>query len=236
MTLAPIGCARPAATPYASPEAPAEAPARMEELAARFLAAGPQALDDVEGLELLCDLPETVVLSLLEAFGSLPEVIGAAAADLVRVAGPVAALRIKLAQELVGRVLVRPLKRRSVLGSASAVIAHLRTAMTGAPREQFRVLFLDNRNRLKADEVMGEGTLDHAPVYPREVVRRALELNAAALILAHNHPASDPNPSGADVQMTVQVVEAARALGLKVHDHFIVAGETVVSLKFLGLM
>jgi DNA repair protein RadC len=108
--------------------------------------------------------------------------------------------------------------------------------MVGAPREQFRVLFLDKRNRLIADEVMGEGTVDHAPVYPREVVRRALELHASALVLAHNHPSQDPTPSGADVEMTRKLVEAAHALGIVIHDHVIVAGEAVASLKTLGLM
>lgn len=234
----PLLCdASPPGVPDPEPvPADAELAERLAALAARALAAGFRSLDDGEGLELLCGLAEDEALRLLESFGSLPEVVGAACADLARVAGPCAALRIKLAQEIADRLLVRPLKVRSVLSCTSAVLAHLRTTMTGAPREQFRVLFLDKRNRLRADEVLGEGSLDHAPVYPREVVRRALELNAAALILAHNHPSADPNPSAADIQMTAQVVEAARVLGLHVHDHFIVAGETVVSLRQLGLM
>jgi DNA repair protein RadC len=163
-------------------------------------------------------------------------VVGAPAADLARTAGVAAACRIKVAQELADRMLTRPLRRRSVLSSWSAVVAHLRTVMVGAPREHFRVLFLDKRNRLISDEVLGFGTVDHAPVYPREVVRRALELHASALVIAHNHPSADPNPSGADVEMTRKLVDAARALGIAIHDHIIVAGEDVTSLKALGLM
>ena len=98
------------------------------------------------------------------------------------------------------------------------------------------MLFLDHRNRLIRDEVMGAGTVDAAPVYPREVLRRALELDAAAIVLAHNHPGGDPAPSGADIESTRQVVEAGRALRIAVHDHFLVADQRVVSFKALGLL
>jgi DNA repair protein RadC len=209
---------------------------RREALRARMVGHGAGTLDDAECLELLCDLEEAEAPALLEAFGSVPEVLGATLADLKRVAGEAAACRIKLAQELAARMLVRPLRRRSVLSSWSAVATHLRTVMGGAPREQFRVLFLDRRNRLIADEVLGEGTVDHAPVYPREVVRRALELHASAMVVAHNHPSGDPNPSSMDVEMTRRLVEAARALGMTIHDHLVVAGQDVASLKSLGLM
>src|SRR6476659_6837718 len=107
--------------------------------------------------------------------------------------------------------------------------------MALAEREEFRILFLDKRNCLIADEVMGRGTVDHAPVYPREVVRRALELSASAVILVHNHPSGDPTPSAADVEMTRQVVEAGRSLRIAVHDHLIAARDGVASLKALGL-
>jgi DNA repair protein RadC len=213
-----------------------DAPPRLRELRGRVLGPGPGVLDDSECLELLCELAEPDAPRLVAAFGSLPEVLGAPAADLVRVAGERAAVRIKLVQELAGRMLARPLRQRCVLSSWSTVVAHLRVAMVGGPREQFRVLFLDKRNRLIADEVMNEGTVDHAPVYPREVMRRALELHATALVVAHNHPAQDPTPSSADVEMTRKLVEAARALGLVIHDHIIVAGQAVASLKTLGLM
>jgi DNA repair protein RadC len=130
--------------------------------------------------------------ALLDAFGSLPEVIGAPAADLARVAGRRAAVRLRLVQALARRQLARPLRDRPVISASSQLHAYLRAGLTGAPREQFRVLFLDKKNRLISDEAMGEGTVDHAPVYPREVMRRALELNASAVILAHNHPGGDP--------------------------------------------
>jgi DNA repair protein RadC len=173
---------------------------------------------------------------LLDRFGSLPEVLGATEGELGQVASPAAALELRLLHELQLLVLREPFRRRSVMGSWSAVLSYLRAAMAALPREQFRVLFLDRRNRLIADEVLGWGSLDHAPVYPREVVRRALELSAAALVLSHNHPAGDPTPSAADVDMTRQVVDAALALRIKVHDHVIVAAEGAASLRALGLM
>jgi DNA repair protein RadC len=107
--------------------------------------------------------------------------------------------------------------------------------MAHAPREQFRVLFLDKKNQLIGDEVMNEGTVDHAPVYPREVMRRALELSASAIILAHNHPSGDPTPSPADVAMTRQVADAGKVMGVVVHDHIVVGRDGVASLKALGL-
>lgn len=215
---------------------PADARARRRDLEARLLGPGPAALDDGDCLALLCGLDDEAAAALLGAFGSLPEVMGAPAADLGRVAGRRAAARVKLAQELSCRLLQRPLRARCVLSSSSAVETYLRATLVGAPREQFRVLFLDKRNRLIADERMSEGTVDHAPVYPREVVRRALELHASALLLCHNHPSGDCTPSCADIDMTRQVVEAARALGLAVHDHIVVGGQQTASLKSLGVM
>jgi DNA repair protein RadC len=206
------------------------------DLEARVTAHGPEALDDGQALALLCGLDEAAARALLQTFGSVPEVVGAAAADLARVAGGHAAVRLKLAQDLAGRMLARPLKVRAVIGSSSSLQAYLRTVMTGAPREQFRVLFLDRKNRLIADEVMGQGTVDHAPVYPREVVRRALEWHASAVVLAHNHPSGDPTPSPADVEMTREVIAAGRVLRLAVHDHVIVGGQSCASLRGLGLL
>ena len=127
------------------------------------------------------------------------------------------------------------IKGRTVISSWSALLAYVRQALMHEAREQFRVLFLDKKNALIADEVMGKGTVDHAPVYPREVMRRALELSASAVILVHNHPSGDPTPSHADIDMTRQVVDAGRALRIAVHDHLIVGREGVASLKALGL-
>ena len=129
-----------------------------------------------------------------------------------------------------------PLRQRPVLTSTEAVRTYLRARLAALPREAFHVLFLDKKNQLIADERMAEGTVDHAPVYPREVVRRALELSASAIVLAHNHPSGDPAPSRADIDMTQQVVAAARALQIAVHDHFVVGGDQVASLRALGLM
>jgi DNA repair protein RadC len=112
----------------------------------------------------------------------------------------------------------------------------LRALLAGQARESFRVLFLDKANGLIADELMGDGTVDHAPVYPREIMRRALELNASACCLVHNHPTGNASPSSADIEMTRKVVEAGRALGILVHDHFLVGGDQVVSFKTQGLM
>jgi DNA repair protein RadC len=214
----------------------AEARSRRQHLEARLLAPGPVTLDDANCLELLCGIDEAAALALIEAFGSLPEVLGTPAPDLARTVGGQAAGRVKLAQELSRRQLERPLRVREVLSSSSAVDAYLRATLVGAPREQFRVLFLDKQNRLIADEALWEGTVDHAPVYPREVVRRALELSASSLLLCHNHPGGDPTPSRADIEITHQVVEAAKALNLRIHDHIIVGGQQTASFRALGLM
>ena len=122
------------------------------------------------------------------------------------------------------------------LSSSSAVAGYLRILLAGLAREQFWVLFLDCKNQLIASEMLAEGTVDHAPVYPREVLRRALELNSSNLILVHNHPSGDPSPSRPDIEMTRQVIEAAKALRIGVHDHMIVGREKVVGLRAEGLI
>ncbi len=126
--------------------------------------------------------------------------------------------------------------KRTVISSWTALLAYVRLSLQHEPREQFRVLYLDKKNQLILDEIQNRGTVDHAPVYPREVVRRALELSASAMIIVHNHPSGDPTPSRADIDMTRQVIEAARSLSLQVHDHLIVGREGVASFKQLGLM
>ena len=173
---------------------------------------------------------------MLALYGSVPEALGATAAELARLVPTAAASRLVLVADLARRVAQAPLRRRSVLSSSSAVLAYLRVVLAGVGREQFRVLFLDKKNQLIADEVMGRGTVDHAPVYPREVVRRALELNASALVIAHNHPSGDPTPSSADIDMTRKLAAAAQALGLALHDHVVVGAHETASLKTLGLM
>ena len=215
---------------------PDPAPEAVSDLSARLAAAGPTALDDLEALQLLAGLSEAQAAALISEFGSLPEIFAADRAALCRKVPAEAADRLALEADLARRLLAAPLAQRCMLGSWSAVVDYLRIVLGGQGREEFRVLFLDKRNRLMRDEVLGQGTVDHAPVYPREVVRRALELNASAIILAHNHPAADPTPSSADIDMTRQLVEAARALRIAVHDHILVAGDAVASFKSLGLM
>ena len=139
--------------------------------------------------------------------------------------------------EAAGRRLAKgAVAKRPVLSSWSAVIDYCRAAMAFADKEQFRLLFLDKRNALIADEVQQSGTIDHTPVYPREVVKRALELSASALILVHNHPSGDPTPSSADIKMTREIAEVAKPLGIVVHDHIIVGREGHASLKGLRII
>ena len=202
------------------------------------------ALPDYELLELILarSLPrrdvKPLAKALLARFGGVAGVFGASAEELrtVKGVGPGTALDLKLVHEATARMSRGEVRKRPMISSWSALLAYVRTAMAHEAREQFRVLFLDKKNQLIADEVMNEGTVDHAPVYPREVVRRALELGASAVILTHNHPSGDPTPSSADIDMTRQVIEAARALRIAVHDHLVIGREGVASFKALGLI
>ncbi len=176
--------------------------------------------------------------TLLAQFGSLAEVLGASEARLKAVKGvkdaTAADLRIVFAASK--RVARGPVMKRPVLSSWTAVLEYCRAAMAFEETEQFRILFLDKKNQIIADEVQQTGTVDHTPVYPREVVKRALELAASAVILVHNHPSGDPTPSQADVKMTALIVDAAKPLGIVVHDHVIIGRDGHASLKGLRLM
>jgi DNA repair protein RadC len=213
---------------------------RLRERAARSL----EALPDYELLELFLfrTFPRGDVKPLAKAlmarFGSLGAVLAASVEDLRTVSGvgEQAALDLRLLGEAALRVSREKLAKRTVIGSWSALLAYVKVALANEPREQFRVLFLDKKNQLILDEVQNRGTVDHAPVYAREVMRRALEVSASSVILVHNHPSGDPTPSGADVEMTRQVVAAGRALQISVHDHLVVGREGVASFKALGLM
>jgi len=215
-----------------------------ERLRERALAGGLSALPDYELLELFLfrSIPKRDVKplakQLLARFGSLGGVLGATREELrtVKGVGEAVALDLKLLHEAALRTAKEQVARRPVISSWRALLAYVKTALAHESREQFRILFLDKKNQLIADEVMNRGTVDHAPVYPREVARRALELSASAVILVHNHPSGDPSPSTADVDMTRQVVEAARALRIAVHDHLVVGRDGVASLRALGLM
>lgn len=206
------------------------------ELRARLLTSGPLALDDIEALQLAAGLSGADARAVIDEFGSLPEALAAGASALSRPLSPSAAARVTLVRDLARRLLEAPLRARPLLTGWSQLCDYLRAVLRGLPREQLRVLFLDARNRLIRDEVMAEGTVDHVPVYPREILRRALELNASALVLAHNHPANHPTPSDADIAATRQVSEAGRPLRITLHDHVLVTADQVVSFRGLGLL
>ena len=215
-----------------------------ERLRERFYTAGPEALSDYELLEmaLFPALPrrdtKPLAKALLTKFGSFAEVISAPAERLKEIngLGEAAITELKIVQAAASRLARGEVKKRTVLSSWSAVLDYCRTTMAFADKEQFRVLFLDKRNQVIADEVQQTGTVDHTPVYPREVIKRALELSATALILVHNHPSGDPTPSRADIQMTQAIVEIAKPLGISVHDHIILGKDGHTSFKGLKLI
>jgi DNA repair protein RadC len=214
-----------------------------DRLRERFAEAGASALADYELLELLLfrTIPrrdtKPIAKALLARFGSLAEALNAPVARLAEVPGmgEASALDFRIVAAVNERAMRSAIRSREVLSSWSAVIDYCTAAMAHQPREQFRILFLDKKNALIADEVQHVGTVDHTPVYPREVVRRALELSATAIILVHNHPSGDPTPSRADIEMTKTIAETARPLGIAVHDHVIVGRSGHVSLKGLRL-
>ena len=228
--------------------------ARLRE---RLLTAGPTALRDYELLELLLapgdPLGDTKPLAkeLLRRYdNSLTRAISAPIEELRKIEievevrgkkrrkrlGDPAVGALKAAQALAHLLVRETMAERPVLSSWKQLLAYVRAVMAHERNEQFRILFLDKKNKLMGDEVQQRGTVDHAPVYPREVVKRALELGASALILVHNHPSGDPTPSRSDIEMTKEVQKAAAALGLVVHDHIIVGGDGHASLRTLGLM
>lgn len=215
-----------------------------DRLRQRFRAGGDGALADYELLELLLFrlIPrrdtKPIAKALLARFGSLPEVLGAPVRLLTEVkgVGDSVATDLKLVASIAHRMLKGELRGRQVLASWSSVIEYCRAAMAFEAREQFRVLFLDKKNALIADEIQQTGTVDHTPVYPREVVKRALELSATAIILVHNHPSGDPTPSRADIEMTKLIIDTARPLGITVHDHIIIGKDGHASLKGLKLV
>jgi DNA repair protein RadC len=202
-------------------------------------AADPEAranIDSFSDRELLAEIAGDASQALLRRFGSLAAAVGGDRYELARIGGPDLVWTLAVIRECASRMGRASLDRRSVLSSHAAVGAYLMTTMAWNGREQFRVLFLDKKNQLIVDEILNEGSIDHAPVYPREVVRRALEVDASAVILAHNHPSGDPTPSHADIEITLQVIEACRALKIEVHDHMIIGRDGRASLKSLGLI
>lgn len=230
-------------------DAPAKKPVphhvgHRDRLRQRFAQKGADALADYELLELYLfrSIPrrdiKPLAKELIAKFGSFAEVVSAPVARLTEVKGisENIAIDLKIIQAAGTKLGRETVMSRPVLSSWTALLDYCRSAMQFEEREQFRVLFLDRKNRLIADEILGQGTIDRAPVYPREVIKRALELNAAAIILTHNHPSGDPTPSQSDIDMTANMVDVAKAIGISVHDHIIVGRQNTVSFKSLGLM
>jgi DNA repair protein RadC len=215
-----------------------------ERLRERFHETGADALADYELLELILfrTIPRAdtkpVAKALLNRFKSLPEVFGAQEQLLTEVdgVGEATARDLKIISAVSHRMLKADIAGREVLSSWKKVIDYCRASMGFETREMFRILFLDKKNAIIADEVQQTGTVDHTPVYPREVVKRALELSATAIILVHNHPSGDPTPSRADIEMTKTIIQTAKPLGIEVHDHIIIGRDGHASLKGLQLI
>jgi DNA repair protein RadC len=215
-----------------------------ERLRKRFRDGGPDALPDYELLELVLfrAMPrrdtKPLAKAILARFGTFAEAMNAPEDLLLEVPGlgEAAATEIKLIRAAALRLMQGEVLERPVLSSWQQVLDYCRAAMGFEAKEQFRILFLDKRNQMIADEVQQQGTVDHTPVYVREVVKRALELSATAIVLVHNHPSGDPTPSRADIEMTKQIVDAAKPLGVVIHDHIIVGKQGHVSFRGLGLI
>ncbi|WOJ89028.1 DNA repair protein RadC [Methylocapsa polymorpha] len=231
----------------ASPVATGEAPhylGHRERLRERFRKGGADALAEYELLELILfrAMPRRDVKPLAKAlvarFGSFAEVVAARPERLHEIEGlgDAAIVELKIIEAAARRLAKSSIEKRPSMSSFAAVVDYCRTAMAFLDREEFRILFLDKKNFLIADEVQGVGTVDHAPVYPREIMRRALELSASAIILVHNHPSGDPEPSTDDIYLTHQIIAVGKPLKVAVHDHLIIGKHGHASLKGMRLI
>ena len=215
--------------------------ARLRE---RFMVGGADALPDYEMLELVLfrAIPrrdvKPLARALLDRFGDFNGVLSATPARLSEVSGVGEAViaELKIVEAAAHRLARSRVLKKQVVSSWDALLAYCQTAMAHDDIEQFRILFLDRKNVMIADERQSRGTVDHVPVYPREVIKRALELNASALILVHNHPSGDPTPSEADIDMTQQIQFAAQTMGIALHDHLIIGRSTQLSFRAEGLL
>ncbi len=213
-------------------------------LRARLLSGGESALADHELVEylLMTAIPrkdvKPLAKSLLARFGGLAGLLGADARALAKHPGmgETSAAALKIVAFATRRLARAGVQEMPVLGSWQALLDYLTIDMAHLAHERVRILFLNTQNRLIADELMSEGSIDEAAIHPREVIRRALDLGASALILVHNHPSGSPEPSRADIQITGRIAEAGRLLGIVVHDHVIVGRQGHVSLKAKGLI
>ncbi len=230
-----------------SPTTPDEKPhwhGHRDRLRDRFARAGAAGLQDYELLELLLFRSKLrgdvkpLAKAMMARFGGFAETLAAPVERLLEIdgVGEGTALELKIVHAAALKLAQERVLRRPVISSWDELLAYCRASMADEKIEQFRILFLDKKNILIADEVQQKGTIDHTPVYPREVVKRALELSASAIILVHNHPSGDPTPSRADIEMTNQIVKAAQTLGVRVHDHLVIGHRSQASFKGLGLL
>ncbi|OAN67737.1 hypothetical protein A8B82_05835 [Sulfitobacter sp. EhC04] len=238
--------------PYLLDEAPETAPVtgrqpsyikdHRQRLRARFMAGGPAAMPDYELLELVLfrAIPRRDVKplahALMDRFGDFNRVVSASEARLRDLSGIGDAVitELKIVEAAAQRLARAKVLKQQVVSSWDALLDYCHTTMAHRETEQFRVLYMDRKNVLIADEEQAKGTVDHVPVYPREVAKRALELNASALILVHNHPSGDPTPSRSDIDMTNQISTACDALGLTLHDHLIIGKSSELSFRAEG--
>ena len=215
-----------------------------DRLRGKLLTRGADALDDYELLEtlLFAFLPrrdvKPIAKALLARFGSLSAIFAADPDDIAKIdgMGETSTAYLKATAALSARAAVEEISTKPIISSWTALVTYVRTQLQHETREQFRVLFLDTKNQLIADEVMSRGTVDQAPVYPREIARRALELAASSLILVHNHPSGDTKPSRADIDITRKLIDALTSFEISVHDHLIVGTGGVTSFKSAGLI
>ena len=215
-----------------------------QRLRARFLDGGADAMPDYELMELVLFAAisrrdvKPLAKKIIDRFGSFADAIAAPRERLLEVdgVGESVVTQLKVVEAAALRLSKTRLLGKPALSSWAALIDYCAASMARNPKEEFRILFLDRKNVLIADETQNSGTVDHTPVYPREIVKRALELSASALILVHNHPSGDPTPSRADIEMTREIAEAARALRIVVHDHLVVGRGGTASFKALGLL
>ena len=241
---APVQPAKPKPQEPAKPKQPSYIGGHRKRLRNRFLVGGAEPLPDYELLELILfrslkngDVKPLANL-LITTFGDFNRVLSAPIERLTEVqgVGPEIALDLKLIEAATHRMSQGKVLKRPVISSWTALLDYCRVTMSHRETEMFRILFLDRKNVLIADQIQGKGTVDHVPVYPREVIKRALDLNASALILVHNHPSSDPTPSNADIDMTETIQRACEVVGITLHDHLIIGKSTEVSFKSEGYL
>ena len=233
-----------APVPVPTGKAPSYLADHRARLRERFMAGGAAAMPDYEMLELVLfrAIPrqdvKPLARRLIETFGDFNRVLTAPAARLEQVdgVGPAVVTELKIVEAAAQRMARARVMHRPVLAGWDALLDYCHTAMAHREIEQFRVLYLDRKNVLIADEEQARGTVDHVPVYPREIIRRALELNASALILVHNHPSGDPTPSREDISMTARIAQAADSMGIAIHDHLIIGKSRELSFRSQGLL